>query len=218
VTRKHAVVVIIAAVLVAGFATAARVYRTSASENATRAVERAPGALDRASAKTFGPSDALVHIVEFMDPGCETCRAFHPFLHSLVDQNAGKVRVSIRYLPLHDGADVMVRILEAADRQGKYWETLQLMFDSQPQWASHHHPQPEKIWPLLPGVGLDVEAIRRDMLAPEITAILDQDLADAQALGLRKTPSFFVNGEPLQVFGDDTLRALVDKQVASRYP
>jgi protein-disulfide isomerase len=213
--NQRKIVIVIAVVLVAGFAVAAMVYRSRADKELETAIAEAPSALVRPSAKTLGPADAKVHIVEFMDPGCETCRAFHPLVKKLVVDNPGKVRLSIRYLPLHQGSDTMVKILEAADRQDRYWETLHLMFESQPEWASHHHPQPEKIWPLLPEAGVDVEAIRRDMNAPEIAAILEQDLADARTLGIRKTPSFFVNGEPLRQFGPEPLIQLVSEAIAA---
>ena len=214
---KHKTVVAIAVVLVASFAIAAIAYKSKTEDKTVKAIEDSPSVLARPSAKTLGPADAKVHIVEFMDPGCETCRAFHPFVKKLLADNPGKIRLSIRYLPLHQGADTMVKILEAADKQGKYWETLHLMFESQPYWASHHHPQPEKIWPLLLQIGLDTAAIRRDMEAPEIAALLEQDLTDAGALGIRKTPSFFVNGEPLRDFGYEQLLQLVNDAIATSY-
>lgn len=215
--KKYLPVIATAVVLGGGFAIATVVYKSKEKEKVDEAIEEEPSLLVRPSAKTLGPDDARVHIVEFMDPGCETCRAFHPFVKKLIDDNAGKVRLSIRYLPLHQGADTMVKILEAADRQGKYWETLHLMFASQPQWASHHHPEPDKIWPLLPQIGLDVDRVRRDMQDPEIAAVLEKDMADARALGIRKTPSFFVNGEPLREFGYEQLEALVNEAIAASY-
>lgn len=214
---KQKIVVAIAAVMVAGFAFAAVTYKSKSAEKVERAIEESPSVLVRPTAKTLGPPDAKVHIVEFMDPGCETCRAFHPFVKRLIAENPGRVRLSIRYLPLHDGADTMVKILEAADRQGLYWQTLHLMLESQAEWASHHHPQPDKIWPLLPRIGLDVDAIRRDMNDPEIAALLEEDLAAAHTLGIRKTPSFFVNGEPLRQFGYQQLEQLVYSAIAANY-
>jgi protein-disulfide isomerase len=215
--NRKQLVLVIAGTLIVGFILVAAAFRSSKDEKVDQLLDESPDILVRSSAKTVGAGDAKVHIVEFMDPGCETCAAFHPFVKQLLDANPGKVKLSIRYLPLHEGADTMVKILEAADNQGKYWETLNLMFATQGVWASHHHPQPDKIWPLLPRIGVDVQAIRNDMNAPEIAAMLDQDLAAANALGIRKTPSFFVNGEPLRTFGRDTLRELVDSAVQAAY-
>lgn len=216
-TIKKSWVIAIAVVLGVGFVLASRFYRDDARKKQAKVISESPNVLIRASAKTLGHADAKVHIVEFMDPGCETCRAFHPFVEQLLQDHAGQVKLSVRYLPLHQGSDTMVKILEAAHRQGRYWETLHLMFEAQPVWASHHHPQPDKIWPLLPRAGVDVATIRKEMEDPAIAAILEEDLAAARKLGIRKTPSFFVNGEPLREFGYKQLQSLVQKALAASY-
>jgi protein-disulfide isomerase len=124
----------------------------------------------------------------------------------------------LRYAPFHDGADYFVKILEAAKKQGKYWETLNVMYKTQPYWASHHNPQPQKIWQILPRAGVDVERIRKDMNDPAIVKMIDQDLADAKTLNVRKTPGFFVNGKPLQTFGSKHLLQLVQSELDANYP
>lgn len=182
----------------------------SVAENRTNA---AP--LVRDYSQSTGPADAQVTIVEFFDPGCETCRVFAPHVKGLLALHSGKIRLVLRYAPFHEGADTMVKILEAARRQGKYWETLQVMFDTQPHWASHHHPQPDRIWEFLPSAGVNIEEIRRDMNSPRILEIIRQDIADAQTLGVRQTPEFFVNGKPLPSFGLSQLTALVEAEIAA---
>jgi protein-disulfide isomerase len=52
---------------------------------------------------------------------------------------------------------------------------------------------------------------------PAIAAVIEQDLAAARTLGLRKTPSFFVNGEPLREFGYRQLEELVNRAIAAAY-
>jgi len=173
--------------------------------------------LVRDYSQSLGPADAKVVLVEFLDPGCETCRDFSPHVKDLLESHAGKLRLVIRYAPFHQGSDTMVKILEAARQQGKYWETIQVMFDTQPHWASHHHPQPDKIWSFLPSAGLNVDRIRIDMNDPSILEMLRQDVADAQILGVRTTPSFFVNGKPLPSFGLSQLKALVNEEIEATY-
>lgn len=166
---------------------------------------------------TLGNDDAKVHIVEFLDPACETCSAFYPFVKSLMAANQGKIKLIVRYAPFHDGSDYFVKILEASKKQGKYWETLEVMFKSQPYWASHHKPQPELIWQFLPTAGLDVDKIAIDMNDPEILKIIAQDLADAKALNVTMTPEYFVNGKPLLNFGYEQLRELVEAELKANY-
>lgn len=171
----------------------------------------------RPHSPTLGSAEAKVYLLEFMDPACETCAAFSPFVKKLMADNPGRIRLVLRYAPFHDGADYFVKILEAARKQEKYWQTLEIMYQSQPYWASHHNPQPELIWRFLPMAGLDLERLRADMNNPEIQRIIEQDLADAATLEVTKTPGFFVNGKPLLTFGYQQLQQLVESEIAAQY-
>jgi len=195
---------------------AAYYKRTQAEKYGFLAQENA-SAFVRDHSQTLGSPDAKVYLVEFMDPACETCAAFFPFVKHLMKNNPGKIKLVLRYAPFHDGADYFVKILEAARKQGKYWETLDVMYRSQGYWASHHNPQPEKIWQFLPMAGVDLEMIRKDMNDPAIAELIGQDLADAKTLNVQKTPGFFVNGKPLQTFGYQQLQDLVQSEIAATY-
>ncbi|MBU0480710.1 MAG: DsbA family protein [Proteobacteria bacterium] len=166
----------------------------------------------------MGSDGAKVYLIEFMDPACETCAAFSPYIKKMMEAYAGKIKLVLRYAPFHDGADYFVTILEAAKKQGKYWETLEVMYKSQPYWASHSNPQPQKIWQFLPKAGLDIEQLRKDMNDPAIQKLIQQDLDDAKKLDVRKTPGFFVNGKPLQTFGYQQLLELVQSELRAQYP
>jgi protein-disulfide isomerase len=155
--------------------------------------------------------------VEFFDPACETCKAFHPFVKHLMSSNPGKIRLVVRYTPFHKGSDYVVKLLEAARLQNKFWETLEATYASQPAWASHGNPQPERLWSLLSSVGLDQKRARHDMQSQTIAKHIQQDMADAQQLQVTKTPGFFVNGKPLVRFGYEQLQQLVDTEIRSNY-
>lgn len=43
-------------------------------------------------------------------------------------------------------------------------------------------------------------------------------MADARALGVTKTPGFFVNGRPLPRFGLEELQTLVKEELRGAYP
>ncbi len=167
--------------------------------------------------QTLGNDDAKVFLVEFMDPACETCAVFSPLVKKMMAANPGKIKLILRYAPFHEGADYFVKVLEAAKKQGKYWETLDVMFKSQAYWTSHHVAQPEKIWPILAKSGLNLDQIRKDMNDPEIEKIIEQDLADAKTLNVRKTPGFFVNGKPLETFGRQQLYDLIQSEIKAQY-
>lgn len=168
---------------------------------------------ERDYSPSLGNKNAKVTMVEYLDPECESCRAFYPYVKRILNDFNGQVRLVIRYAPFHANSQFAVKIIEAAKKQGKYWETMELLFHYQPAWGSHHNPRPELIWNYLPEIGLDVEKIKTDMNDPEIAKIIQQDIADGQKLGVRMTPTFFVNGRQLERFGYEYLRDLVKEEL-----
>ncbi len=214
--KKHLVAVGAVALLIV-FAVGGYAYKRQRTKKIQRMAKTVDSPLMRAHAQTYGPAEAKVVIVEFFDPACETCRLFSKPVKDMVDAYAGRVRLVLRYAPFHDGADTVVKILEAGRLQGKYWETLQVLYDKQSLWASHHSPRPDLIWQFLPAANVDVARLRNDMNDPKILALIQQDIADAKTLGVHKTPGFFVNGKPLVRFGYQQLRSLVSSEVTAQY-
>ena len=204
-------------VLGLGFLAASSMYRGQEAERVETIAEEASTVLAPAHAMSVGPEHAPVTIVEFFDPACETCAMFHAPVKEVLAAHPGKVRLVLRYAPFHAGSEDVVKMLEAARRQDRYWEVLEVMFATQPRWASHHHPQPELLWELIPaaGVDIDIDRLREDVGDFTIASIVEQDIADAATLGIRKTPGFLVNGRQLPSFGLRQLQALVAEEVAS---
>ncbi len=73
--------------------------------------------------------------------------------------------------------------------------------------------QPDNLLLLAEDAGLDMVQARTQTKSPEVVATLKQDVADMKTLGVQKTPTFFVNGRPLEQFGEAQLRALVAAEV-----
>jgi protein-disulfide isomerase len=212
--NKKWVVISTVVVVVAAFVAGVVVFKDRSKQEVTQAAQTNSDSLVRAHAPIYGNPDAKVTIVEFFDPSCESCRAFYPVVKTLVNASFGQVRLVLRYAPLHKGSDTAVKILEAARKQGKYWEAVEKTMAFQPQWAAHGNPQPDMIWDIIADTGLDVAKARLDADSPEIAAVLRQDIADMQALKVTGTPGFFVNGTPLRDFGEAQLKSLVDQEVA----
>ena len=215
--KKNLLLAVTSLVLIFGFMFASSWYKERQAKKSSFMARENASTFVRDHSQTLGSNDAKVYIVEFMDPACETCAAFAPFVKQMMAANPGKIKLVLRYAPFHDGAEHFVTILEAAKKQGKYWETLDVMFKSQPYWASHHDPQPQRLWEFLPQAGLDMEQLKKDMTDPAIAALIAQDIADAKTLNVQKTPGYFVNGRPLQEFGYQQLQQLVQSEMNAAY-
>ena len=170
--------------------------------------------LVRSYSPILGPEEAPVTIVEFLDPACEACRAFHPVVKQIMAENPEKVRVVLRYTPFHGEASLnAIAILEAARMQNVFLPVLEALYENQPAWASHGSPAVQGIMEIAGAAGLDVGLAAQQVKSPSIVGIINQDRSDVEAVGVRQTPTFFVNGKPLPQFGRQELIDLVEAEV-----
>lgn len=173
-------------------------------------------ALVRMHSPALGRPDAKVTIVEFLDPACGACAAFYPAVKKMLADEPRNLRLVLRYAPFHPNVDQVIALVEAARRQGKLWPALEALLTSQERWTPNHRPNVEEARRVLAGLGLDMERLAADAADPAIAALIAQDAADARALGVEKTPEFFVNGRPLPSFGLKQLTTLVADELARR--
>lgn len=217
--NKTLIAVVASAVLLVGlFVIASKMYSSKEAERTSFVARDQFSVFVPEHAIKKGNPEAKVFVVEFFDPECESCREFHPYMHSIMSDYEGKIQLVQRYAPFHPNSIFAIKILEAARLQHKYWEALEILFQHQPEWGNHHNPQPELIWNFLPRLGINVEEVKKNMDSPSIQAIIDQDMKDVQTLNVRATPTFFVNGKAVEQFGPDHLRAAIDealKEVSS---
>jgi len=81
----------------------------------------------------LGSEEATVYLVEFLDPECESCAAIYPQVKKLLSDYEGQIKLVVRHVPFHKNSKFAIQILEAARKQGKYWEALDLLFRTQPK-------------------------------------------------------------------------------------
>ena len=186
-------------------------YTAQKEKQAVQAAQANRASLVRMHSPKLGKASAPVVIVEFFDPACETCRRFYPLVKQMMAQHPDKIRLVLRYTPFHSGSDQIVAMLEASRKQHKFWPTLATLLSTQADWVQHHTAKPSLAWKHLEGLGLNLEQLRVDMAAPEVSQVIAQDIEDAQTLNVTKTPEFFVNGKPLPSFGYEQLKTLVDE-------
>ena len=204
------------AIFAAGSWYASRSDVTAISAAMTTPQIAAADSLVRDYSPVLGEADAPVTVVEFFDPACEACRAFHPVVKGLLDAHAGDLRMVLRYTPFHgEASETAVRVLEAARMQGVFEPVLEALLAEQPRWAAHGAPRTDLILEIAATAGLDAEAAKNQMRAPDVTGVLNQDRADVETVGVRGTPTFFVNGRPLPEFGAEALTTMVEAEVAA---
>lgn len=167
--------------------------------------------LVREDSPVLGPADAPVTIVEFLDPECEYCRAAFPVVKTLLDEYPEEIRLVVRYLPLHGNSLLAVQATEAAGEQGKYAEMQELLFERQPEWGEKDESQEELFVEYARELGLDIDRFTAAMENPNYREKAERDQADGAALGVRGTPTFFVDGKWISEPSYKALKAAIDE-------
>ena len=143
--KQKTIFILAAAALLLSFLAAAVIYKNNQREQAEQQASANREALVRVYSPTLGNANAPVVLVEFFDPACETCRAFYPLVKEMMAANPGKIRLVLRYAPFHAGSDQLVAALEAARRQGKFWEALEALLAEQDNVAQNHTVETDRI-------------------------------------------------------------------------
>lgn len=140
-----------------------------------------------------GPEDAPIVIVEFSDFQCPFCARVLPTLKELMKRYPTQVRWAFKHFPLsiHPDAPLAHEAALAAKEQGKFWEMHDRLFLRQKRLKRPHLLQHAK------DLGLDLEQFTADLDSGRFKAMVEQDLQEGRQLGIRGTPTFFVNGERL---------------------
>jgi protein-disulfide isomerase len=200
-------------VLVIALVAATILNRNDSTQSAQGEDTARQAALASQHSPTLGDPDAKVHIVEFLDPACETCALFFPMVKQWMSEVPGEIHLSVRHIAFHTGSDYAVKILEASRNQDKYWQTLEALLAKQRQWVQNHTVQPDRIWPAIAGVGLDMEQLKADMNTVQVMQRIEQDKQDSIFLKVSATPEYFVNGRPLPSFGRQQLAELIREEL-----
>lgn len=216
--NRQRILLISAMAVILLFGVCIYLYDRMEDERLGELARQSDSVFNRPHSPTYGSAQAKVRIVEFFDPACETCRAFYPLVKDIVDRQPGKVQLVVRYTPFHAGADTAVKVLEAARLQGLFWPVNRTLLNAQQTWGADHNPRPDLIWSIVDGTGLNLTKAREDANSPQVLANIEQDMADAKALNVTRTPGFFVNGKPLKDFGEEQLKALVSRELKAAYP
>jgi protein-disulfide isomerase len=163
-----------------------------------------------------GPADAPVTIEEYGDFQCPPCGMLSEPLNQIERDFSGKVRLIFHHYPLekHLNARRASQAAEAAALQGHFWEMHDLLYKEQEAWSKAMVPDGMFVG-YATKLGLDAEKFRADMWSPEVDARVSADEQRADKLGVKVTPTVFVNGKSLNLSqGPASVRAAVESALA----
>ncbi len=147
----------------------------------------------------LGDEDAKVIIYTYSDYQCPICPVHNVMMHKLAREMKG-VKIIHRNLPLdtecnrylqapfHFGSCTDAKYAIAAEKQGKFGEMNNILFEKKPQTE-------EQILDLVKDMGFDLEKLQEDANSPETAQEIKKQIDEAYKKGIQGTPSTLINNE-----------------------
>lgn len=153
-------------------------------------------------APVLGAPNAEVTLVVFSDFECPFCDRGADVVKALQTKHGANLAIAFkqRPLPFHKSARLAAKASLAAANQDKFWEYHDALFEDQKALDR------EALVQRATALELDVERFVADMDSPQMEERVRADEAEADRLGVRGTPTFFLNGrkitgaQPIAVF------------------
>lgn len=162
----------------------------------------------------LGNNSKGVTLIEYGDYQCPACSAYYPLVKQLVDKYKDDIHFQFSNFPLssiHQNAFASARAAEAADKQGKFWEMHDLLYEKQQDWSTSNNAKS-----LFQGyasqLGLDITKFDTDYSSNEVNDVINADIKAAQAIGADSTPTFVLEGKKIEDNPKD--QASFDKLIA----
>ena len=138
-----------------------------------------------------GADGRRLTILIYGDFLCPYCRRLRLVLDRLRGALGERMAYVFRHFPnerAHPGAELLSIGVEAASRQGRYWEMHDALYAREP-------PIDESaLIGIAASLGLDMERFRRDLQDPVPRQRVAEDLADGRRNGVTGTPTIFIDG------------------------
>ncbi len=150
----------------------------------------------------LGSKNASATIFEFGDFQCPSCDYWFKTQEKQIVQNlvdTGKAKLVWRDFVIYGPDSVSAaEAAYSAGEQGKFWDYHDLLYSKQQTaysgWASHNN-----LVIFAQGLGLNMTQFNQSFNSGKYASLVNGNIADAKALSISGTPTFFVVGQNGQI-------------------
>ncbi len=148
-----------------------------------------------------GPENAQIQIVEFGCFQCPYTKAAEPELKKILEKYADKVRFTYMYAPIphHANAIHAAEAAARADEHGKFKEYHDALFQQQEEISNLTPDEALSVFQnIAQDVGLNATEFETCISSGSTSGKIQQSIDYANKLGIKQTPTFYLNGKKLQ--------------------
>lgn len=157
-----------------------------------------------------------ITMVEYGDLQCPACKAYHPLVLDVLKAYPEQLKLVFKNYPLttvHRNAMAAAIAAEAAGKQGKYFEFVDMVYEKQLEWSELDDPQ-GKFEEYVKALGLSVEQFKKDQQDKAITTLINDERNEGIQNGVTGTPSFFINGKKIENPANlDAFKKVIDAEL-----
>jgi protein-disulfide isomerase len=170
--------------------------------------------------KSLGEPDAPVVVAVYSDFQCPYCKLFADDAGEQLREeyiDSGQVRLAYRHFAfLGEESQWAAEASDCADEQGRFWEYHDQLFAVQGTENSGAFSR-DNLKAYAGELGLDSEQFSQCFDSGEYRSRVRQEYAEGQRLGVRGTPTLFVDGRLVRNGSDyQVLRAAIETALAGR--
>ena len=138
----------------------------------------------------LGSENASVVIVEFSDFQCPFCAKARNVIKRIASERANEVVIYYKHFPLpfHENAFLAAVASECAGERGKFWEYHDKLFENQQAL------DPSSLIEYAEELGIG-EGFEQCLTSEEKKKLVERDLSEGTAIGVKGTPSFVINNK-----------------------
>lgn len=156
-----------------------------------------------------GPKDAPVTITVFEDFQCPFCARFHGPIIEVLQAYPKDVNFIVKHFPLgfHPQAKPAAKAAMAAGEQGKFYEMADGLLDN------HNQLSAAKIDEVAEKIGLNMKKFKADLEENDAKyeQQIQEDMQLGSKVGVRGTPTFYINGVKTRARAFDQYKAEIDE-------
>jgi protein-disulfide isomerase len=164
----------------------------------------------------LGKKDAKVQIVAFSDFQCPYCSRGADAMHAIAKKYGSKVAISFKHypLPFHERAAPASEASLCVKKVGgdaKFWKFHDIVFKNQDKLDN------DSLMKFAKDAGADQSKVKECYDKGEFKEVITKDMEYGNKVGVRSTPTFFVNGQmvagalPIEQFSE-----MIDEELESK--
>lgn len=171
--------------------------------------------IELGKAPSIGSEKATVKVVAFSDFQCPYCSRGAKTIHDIKKKYGNKVQIAFKHFPLsfHKDAKPVSEASMCINEQNtdKFWKFHDVVFENQKDMGN-----PDFIEKQAQKVGADMNKFKACIAEKKYSGFVEEDMKYGEKIGVRSTPTFFVNGQivqgalPIESFSEIIDEALED--------